>query len=103
MLPELEMHLQKLNKNLLLKEDKDFRCQLEYLVNHLIKNDFNRLVQVLYRIDVSETKLKKLLSENAGTDATIVITDLIIEREIQKIYSRKKNHSNKDIPDEEVW
>ena len=100
---EIEKHIQKLNADVMLKDDQQFRLQLQHLINELIVNDFNRLVQVLYRIDVSETKLKTLLGNNTETDAAIIIADLIIERQIQKIEFKKQSHSKEDIPDEEVW
>jgi hypothetical protein len=53
---------------------------LESTINELIKNDFSRLVQILYRIDVSEAKLKNILSENPNEDAGKLIAQVIIER-----------------------
>ena len=52
---------------------------IDYL-NEFIKNDFSKVVQLLYRIDVSEQKLKKVLQENPDIDAASLIADLIIER-----------------------
>jgi|HubBroStandDraft_1064217.scaffolds.fasta_scaffold2624105_1 hypothetical protein len=59
-------------------------------INTMITTDFNRLISLLYRIDVSETKLKQLLRENTGTDAGLLIARLILERQWQKIESRRK-------------
>ena len=59
-------------------------------INTMINADFNRLVSLLYRVDVSETKLKQMLRENAGTDAGLLIARLILERQWQKIETRKK-------------
>jgi hypothetical protein len=53
---------------------------LEQAINELIKNDFSRLVQLLYRIDVSEAKLKNILSANPNEDAGKLIAQVIIER-----------------------
>ncbi len=100
---EFELYIQKLNEDLSLKDDKHFKSQLEYLVNQLIEKDFSRLVQILYRIDVNELQLKNLLHTNPGTDASILITDLIIERQVQKIEFRMKYHSNRNISDDEIW
>lgn len=52
---------------------------IDYL-NEFINNDFSKVVQLLYRIDVSEAKLKKVLHENPNVDAAHLIADLIIER-----------------------
>ncbi len=52
---------------------------IDYL-NEFINHDFSKVVQLLYRIDVSEAKLKKVLQENPNEDAAGLIADLIIER-----------------------
>ena len=73
-------------------------------INNLIETDFNKLVAILYRLDVSETKLKRLLEENTGRDAGIIIADLIIERQIQKIRSRRQfNQRDDNIDENEKW
>lgn len=59
-------------------------------VNAMINTDFAGLVQLLYRIDVSEERLKKILRENMGTDAGLLIARLMIERQWQKIETRRK-------------
>jgi len=48
-------------------------------------------------------KLKHLLKENPGEDAGFVIADLIIERQLQKIKSRKETKKDNHIPDDEKW
>lgn len=62
---------------------------LTFFINHLIQKDFQKLVSVLYKIDVDEEKLKRILKENPGKDAAELIAHLIIERELQKIETRK--------------
>lgn len=63
--------------------------RLSYLVAYLMEKDFSRLLQVLYRIDVSEERLKAALAaqEQAPSD---VIAQMILEREMQKVATRKK-------------
>ena len=66
--------------------------------------DFNHLIQVLYRIDVSETKLKQVLKDNPNEDAGKIIARLIIERQQQKMISRNSfKNSGEDIDGEEKW
>ena len=72
-------------------------------INSLIQADFQKLVSILYRVDVSESKLKHLLKENPGYDAANIITDLIIERQLQKIKSRQEHRNDKNISDDEKW
>ena len=69
-----------------------------------IGSSFEKLVSILYRLDVNEKKLKTLLEEKNTDDAGLLIADAIIERQLQKIISRKKfSDFNKDIPEEEKW
>jgi hypothetical protein len=72
-------------------------------INHLIQTDFQKLVFILYRIDVNETRLKRILKENKGEDAGRIISNLIIERQLQKIKSRKEFRQDDDIDENEKW
>jgi len=73
-------------------------------INYLIVNDFSSLVHILYRIDVSEQKIKTLLKENSNADAGRILAALIIERQLQKQQSRQHGRDNKNIIDEnESW
>ena len=53
----------------------------------LMDRDFNNLLNVLYRIDVNERKVKMAF---AADDPAFVISGLIIERELKKVESRSK-------------
>jgi hypothetical protein len=78
--------------------------QLSAYVNNLIRNNFQQLVSVLYRIDVSEKKLKTLLQPPQQMQAGNIIATLIIERQIEKIESRKVFSKQTTNPsDEEKW
>src|SRR5580765_2757189 len=72
-------------------------------INFLIQSDFQKLVSILYRVDVSESKLKHLLKENQGFDSANIITDMIIERQLQKIKSRQEHRNDENISDDEKW
>jgi len=73
-------------------------------INELINTDFQKLVSILYRMDVSEIKLKQLLNENQGTNAALIITELMIERQEQKIISRQQfRKKDENISDDEKW
>ena len=75
--------------------------RLSEFINHLIQTNFQQLVLILYRVDVSENKLKQLLQKDSDEDAAVIISKLIIEREIQKINSRNLFRHKNDICDEE--
>ena len=72
-------------------------------INKLLTTDFQKLIAILYRVDVSEAKLKKLLQKNPTADAGLIIADLMIERQLQKNKSKKETKINNDIPDDESW
>ena len=91
------------NKQLSVVQKEKLRDQLVNLINHLLLNDFNKLVQVLYRVDVSEQKLKELLQKNQTTDAAVIITDLLIERQEEKIKIKNSFKSDTDISDDDRW
>lgn len=82
---------------------KELRDKLAEYINHLINHDFEKLVYYLYRIDVNESKMRSLLAAKEGENAAELIADLIIERQQQKIESRKKFSSGNDIPEDEKW
>jgi len=73
-------------------------------INELIQSDFQQLILVLYRVDVNEDKLKYLLKENSEENAAIIIADLLIERQYQKIISRQQfNKRDNEIDENEKW
>ena len=100
-LQEISMEL-----GIILKEQEDsFGKQLlAEKINELINNDFQKLVSILYRMDISEIKLKQLLNENPGTNAAQIISDLMIERQAEKIRSRQRfSKRDENISDDEKW
>jgi len=64
----------------LLALEKLSTYDLENTINELIKNDFSKLVQLLYRIDVSEAKLKNILQTHPNEDAGKLIAQVVLER-----------------------
>lgn len=81
-----------------------FKEKLIALINELIANDFERLIGLLYRLDISEKKLKQALAENSGTDAALLIADAIIQRQAEKIKTRAElRRQNDNIPEDEKW
>jgi len=86
------------------KNDEKLRQKLIFLINELIKKDFDALIQLLYRIDVYEKKIRLYLSKNRQEDSAAILADLIIERQLEKMESRKKFSENKNEEcDEEKW
>ncbi|HVX50534.1 MAG TPA: hypothetical protein VHB48_10260 [Chitinophagaceae bacterium] len=81
-----------------------FLQNLSVYINGLIGNNFSKLIYLLYRLDISEKKLKEILAEQPQTDAGLLIAKMIIDRQQQKIVSRKKySQPGSSISDEEKW
>jgi hypothetical protein len=59
-------------------------------VTFLIDRNFEHMLRVLYLIDVNEMKVRRLIQENEGENAAEIIADLILERQSEKVRSRKK-------------
>ena len=86
------------------KSTAKIREQLISLINELINKDFHALVQLLYRIDVNEKKIRHYLDANKNEDSASILADMIIERQLQKIESRKLfSKKNNEESDEEKW
>jgi len=77
--------------------------ELAAYINQLILQNFERLVSLLYRIDVSEEKVKTLLQQNPGDTAGSIIASLIIERQLQKIQSRQQFKTDGNGSEAEKW
>ena len=87
-----------IEENQTLKEDlaketgliltNNFRVELAAFVNHLINTDFEKLVFLLYRIDVRETTIKQLLALPSNSNAGELIAEAIIARQEEKIITK---------------
>ena len=79
-----------------------FRNLLIARIEELAEKNMDKLMWLLYRVDVSERKLHATLKQTPPEQFAPVIADMIIERQIQKIKSRnefggKENDWNFDI------
>jgi hypothetical protein len=63
---------------------------LTQIIVNMLWNDMEKLLTILYRIDVSEKKVKEAFAQNNPTGIAPKIADLIIERETQKAETRRK-------------
>jgi hypothetical protein len=82
---------------------EELEALLAEMINDLILRDFSRLIQILYRVDVSEQKLKDLLKQYPNTTAGSIIAPLIIERQEKKIESRNSFGKHQRGSNEERW
>ena len=91
------MKEQKFSPELILNSfDKDYLSTDEIFlkfsdaISKLLQNDFEKLVFLLYRIDVNEEKLKLMIKEHPAKPEN-VIARMIIDRQLEKIKLRKAN------------
>ena len=66
------------------------RARLIEAFAYLLDNDISKMMNILYRTDVDEVKLKALLISNSELPSAEVIADAYIARQKQKIETRKK-------------
>lgn len=73
------------------KSEADLLEQLSTYLNELINRDFNAVVQILYRMDVSEIKVRqKLANPLPGESAGSILAHLLIQRELEKMKWRER-------------
>jgi hypothetical protein len=87
MISSMDLEIRHLDKREL-QDFAAFRSWLIAVIQHLIDQDFGHLVNLLYKIDVSEMKAKAAFADH--DDPAAKLADLIIERELKKVETRKK-------------
>ena len=84
--------------------DADFMQLLAKKINDLIVHDFNKLISILYRADINEKKMSMLLEQNKNENAGKLIAALFVERQLEKIKSRRESRRDEtNIAEEDRW
>jgi|ERR1051326_637640 hypothetical protein len=68
---------------------KELFSQIFFLVEKLQEENFHNFYNLMYRIDISETQIRKAVESSKDKPFSEVITDLILKRELQKVLLRK--------------
>ena len=68
----------------------ELKQQLTIIISYLIDKDFQRLLNAMYRMDISEHKFKVALTLDPPSEVAPAIAQLIIDRELQKVITRRK-------------
>lgn len=100
---EISTLLEEVTPSLSVARQETIKQQLATYLNDLLQHDFQTLVQLLYRVDVSEKKVKALLTEKPTEDAGNLLADLLIERQLEKAAARQNFSSPPPGTDEERW
>ncbi len=73
--------------------------KLTRYIHDLLEHDFTKLTNMIYRHDVNEVKFNRALEEPSLKLQAHAIAILVIQRELQKIETRKKySPRNKELP-----
>lgn len=105
----LEMLVREIDPQLSLpaKNIISYQQLLEWLsayIRPLLDKNINQLINILYRMDVSEQKVSEMLTAHPDKDAGSLIAGLILERTLQKIQTRQQfSNPNANISDDEKW
>jgi len=81
------------------KDEEEGWEQLKRLVAdrvfYLMEHDADQLKYMLYRLDISELKVKKVLADASFAEAAEGIADLILVRELEKARTRQQYRAGK--------
>ena len=100
---DVQLFIQEWDASRLPETKENLKKELAVYINELLLHNFDKLVQLLYRVDVPEKLLKKVLSENKQRDAGELIAELLIKRQEEKIAMRQSFPPAKDIADDDRW
>jgi hypothetical protein len=62
--------------------------QLSPLIESLINNNYKKLMNLLYRIDIAEDVINQELKNNNPSEFAAIITKIVLERELKKVVTR---------------
>jgi len=80
----------------------ELRLALSGYINYLISHDMNKLMRILYKVDVSEKILKTSL-QTSDKEPGDIIAGLIVDRQLEKMETRQRFKSKDDVPEDEKW
>jgi len=81
---------------------EELKLFLAGYLDHLISNNPDKLVSILSRVDVSEKMLKANL-QNQQENASSIMAQMIIERQMEKIKTRERFKADDDISEDDKW
>jgi hypothetical protein len=78
-------------------------ADLTNYMQELIDRNMPALLQLLYRLDIDEDKLKTYLANNSISDSATIISTLILDKLHYIKETRLKNRGEHNIPESEKW
>jgi len=74
---------------------EELKQMLEIFISELLEYDFEKLCNMAYRHDIPEAKFNLALQEDNIEKQASKIADLVIDREMQKVESRRAYRKEK--------
>jgi len=74
----------------------ELQMRLQVFIADLLENNFEKLCAMIYRHDVLESKFNAALQEKTIDEQAERIARLVLERELEKVETRRKYKSQKD-------
>ena len=66
------------------------KSYLTKVISYLLDKDMNRLLNIFYRIDLREDKVRTILTQAPVETIAAQLAELVIEREMEKVRTRLK-------------
>jgi hypothetical protein len=73
-----------------------FRKELALRIQWLLDHQFERFMNILYRIDIDEAVSARIFTDTAADRLAITFADVIIERQLEKVRTRRRFSANED-------
>ncbi len=80
------------------KDDEEVAKFLALRIDQLMRSNFESLMSMMYRLDISESKIRKVLSPGNPDPPSLGLAKLIIERQKQRNIT-KKLYKSDPLPD----
>ena len=78
----------------------DLRSLLINRITELLARNPEKLMAILYRIDVKEGAVNEIMSKSFPTEVPIHLADLVIARQLEKARTRAEHRSSRDAQGE---
>lgn len=70
--------------------NRELKEKVKNVIDHLLQSDFEKLLHIMYRLDIDELKFKAVISGTYGNDVSGKLAEIVIERELKKMETRKR-------------
>ena len=70
--------------------NRELREKVKSVIDHFLQSDFEKLLHIMYRLDIDESLFKAVISGTYGNDVSGKLADIVLERELKKMETRKR-------------